>query len=259
MDKGEFLVEAPKYYALAIAHYLRGSSGYVTATSVIGEFSFEVDEIPDTRFNYLEKEHLLKRALDWLVEEGLISVISDPFAPAIYAQAESFTFIWSDLEKRADLPFGRFSVAPDKDAWLRDALSNINSMYLDLGVTDADFAQPDAEWEPLPLDRSEPSLDVAIKSVDATIEEVRKDNGYAAELPEEREFVLDNLKALSTKLREAKTISVAFIRTHGLDVLKKLSRRFKDGTIDIVATAARSALIDWLKTKGIKLLESLWS
>ncbi len=53
----------------------------------------------------------------------------------------------------------------------------------ELGVTPEDWANPDSEWEPLPLDRESEELEVAIREVDNSIREIEQSNGYAAQLP----------------------------------------------------------------------------
>jgi hypothetical protein len=71
--------------------------------------------------------------------------------------------------------------------------------------------------------------------------------GTIAELyPEERTFVIDNLRMLSDKLKSAGTISVSYIRTHGLSVLKRVQERFIDTSIGEGAKEVSNAIIHWL-------------
>lgn len=126
-----------------------------------------------------------------------------------------------------------------------------------VGIQATDFDQPDREWEPIPLDLSEPELKVAIQAVDEVIELVRADNGYAATIPEERAFVLDGLSVLSTRLKTSETVSVPFIQTYGVDPFMKLVRRFGGTAIELLVAAAREALKEWLKKKGIGFLDWL--
>jgi hypothetical protein len=114
------------------------------------------------------------------------------------------------------------------------------------------------EWEPLQLERDDPQLKKAIAAVDDTAEKVRSDNGYAANLPEEREYVLDSLSTLSRRLKEASSISLAYLKEFAFAPLAKLLRRFKGAAIGLAASVAREAIREWLKRKGITLLDDLF-
>jgi hypothetical protein len=63
---------------------------------------------------------------------------------------------------------------------------------------------------------------------------------------------------LAKRLKEASTISVRYLRKYGFEPLGALMRRFKDAAIGIAATAAREALRDWLRRKGITFLDDLF-
>ena len=105
---------------------------------------------------------------------------------------------------------------------------------------------PDREWAPLPLERESKSLQEAIASLEKTISEVEQNNGYAVEYPEERGYVLDNLKLLTSKMKTAATISANYVKTHGLSVLRRVEDRFVNAAIGEVAKHAAKALLHWL-------------
>jgi hypothetical protein len=195
----------------------------------------------------------------WLVQEGIINVVSDPFGPSIISQSESFSDRWKDLSKNEDFPLFKYIKIPfdDGNTWLHVALKNLDAEYRRLGIRDQDFDEPDKEWEPLPLERDDPQLQKAILTIDEALEKVRSDNGYAANLPEERQYVIDSLSAVSKRLKETTTVSLAYLRQVAFPALSKLLIRFKDTAIGLAASVAKEALKDWLKRKGITFLDDL--
>jgi hypothetical protein len=50
---------------------------------------------------------------------------------------------------------------------------------------------------------------------------------------------------------------LAYIKRHGFEPLSKLIARFKGAAIEIAATAAKEALKEWLRRKGITFLDHL--
>jgi hypothetical protein len=75
--------------------------------------------------------------------------------------------------------------------------------------------------------------------------------------PEERDYVLDRLSTLSKKLKEASSTSFAFVKRNGFEPLSILLKRFGPAAIGLVATAAKEALREWLRQKGITFLDWL--
>ncbi len=88
------------------------------------------------------------------------------------------------------------------EAWLKEALSTIDSDAL-FGryISEEKEAAPDL-WEPLSLERASPVAQAVEKQIDAAIETVRQDNGYAANHPGERQYVLDQLSMMPKRLKE---------------------------------------------------------
>lgn len=152
--------------------------------------------------------------------------------------------------------------------WMQRALSSINRLLTTLepaelsGVAEepgqGDETPPD-EWQPLPLDRNNEKLQNAISSLDAVVEHVKGDNGYAATVPEERSYVLERLSALSEKLKHASSVSIGYIKRSGMDILLMVSKRFREGAVDVTATTARENIIAWIRDHGINLIASLFS
>jgi hypothetical protein len=118
--------------------------------------------------------------------------------------------------------------------------------YTRLGILPSDFESPERDWQPIPLDRQDEALQAAIISLDKTIKEIEQSNGYASEHAEERNFSIDNLRMLSQKLKGASTTSIAYVRTHGLTVLKRIQDRFVDTAIGEGAKETTKAILHWL-------------
>jgi hypothetical protein len=176
----------------------------------------------------------------------------------ILSKSSSFFTTWTKLQEDKQYPFYKYALANDGDAWVRQALLGLDHQYQELEIKDEDFDDPPEEgWEPLPIDRDDPDLKSAIDKIDDTYEQVRADNGYAAHVPEERAYVMDSLEMVGRKLKEASAISLPYIRRYGIEPLSMLIRRFGPSAIGLLATAAKEALKEWLKKRGVFLLDDL--
>jgi hypothetical protein len=119
----------------------------------------------------------------------MIRIVSDPFGPSIYVPTDVFRSEADNLSKDITHPLYKASlvIQQQRNAWLQSALTQINIEYSQLDVNDSDFDESsDKEWEPLPLERENPHLQTTIAAVDEVVEKVQADNGYAANLPEEK-------------------------------------------------------------------------
>jgi hypothetical protein len=213
---------------------------------------------PDPPDNFLQNDVLFDRAIALLVKHGMLEVIPDEFAPPIYVMTEQFDKRWEELAKDRGLPFFKYELDRDnKDIWLRMGLESINKQYGELGMRESFFEKPDIDWEPLPLDRDDPSLHALMQQLDETIELVRSDNGYSANVPEEKELVLDSLSSASKKLKTSQYISWRYIQKNILEPTRTLLRRFKNAAIGIAAAGIRSALETWIKNNAMELLNHL--
>jgi hypothetical protein len=185
------------------------------------------------------------RAIDWLVESDMISAFTDPFGPPVYLKGDTFDSRWNDL-CRSQSPFENAEASGDPGRWTYQALDSAYREYIKLGIRSSDFDDPERDWAPIPLERNNEALQTAIVALDKTITEVEQSNGYASEHAEERNFVLDNLRMLSQRLKSAGTISVSYIRTHGLSVLKRVQDRFIDTSIGEGVRETTNAIVHWL-------------
>jgi hypothetical protein len=258
MDKAEFIEQAPQYYSLAIIIRLYTFPLGISRQNLEEYYSDKEGTLNDGATPFFGRDRVLDRAVRWLAEYGYIEVITDPFGPLIIRPVSDFTSRYDELSQDQNFPLFKYRAANNELDWVIRALRSVDQEYIRLKLTDADFEEfeePDKEWEPLPLERQDPQLQKAIEAVDDVAEKVRADNGYAANLPEERGYVLDNLSALSRKLKEAETISVAYLREFAFAPLTRLLRRFGPAAIGLAASVAKEALKDWLKRKGIALFD----
>jgi hypothetical protein len=257
MEKGRFVEVAPLYYALAICAYFLDRSGSAYAHEI--ESYFTQPETPeDPEVHYLERPLLFAHGMRWLADRGMVEQLFDDFGPTIYRRTDSFASTWEELIGTRDLPFYNFNVVHDALGWLHTALSRVNTTFHRLDITEEDFENPDSDWQPIPLERDDLKLKAATDAIDATIAEVRSNNGYNATLPEERDFVLAGLEAVSNTLKTATSTSLPYLRKYAIEPLMLLVRRFKDAAIGVLATTARETIIDFLKEHGARFLESLF-
>lgn len=128
-------------------------------------------------------------------------------------------------------------------------MTSVNKALQEQKIIAEDFVKPDAEWEPLPLDRTNPKLQKATKELDQTIQGVEGDNGYSATLPDERAFVLESVKEASNRLKKEDAISHAYIKRKVIDVLDILIRRY--------VTAALALQLSG-KASDVRVVERAW-
>jgi hypothetical protein len=256
MDKARFLQIAHMYYALAIISHFREESDAVPLESIVGN-CYVIDHETGSRTFLLVNSKLLDAAVRLLVAKEVVEVIHDDFGPSLFAPMPDFRANVAALRQDRLTPFYRAGLAGFSKDWITEALQNLARSEKELGITDEDFDKPGSEWQPIPLDRSEPELQATINAVDAVVEAVRADNGYAATLPEERSYVLDGLAVLTKRLKDATTISAPFIRAYGIDPITRLARRFGGTAIELLVAAAKEALKEWLKKRGIGFLDGL--
>lgn len=188
----------------------------------------------------------------------MIQLIRDDLGPNILLRSDEFFDIMTQLKEDPQYPFFRYFLAGDQDAWVQEALQKLDQQYDLLNIQDEDFdARSEPEWEPLPIDRDDPDLKSVIDKIDDTFEQVRADNGYAAHVPEERVYIMDSLGMVARKLKEASAISLPYLRRYAIEPLSMLVRRFGPSAIGLIAAAAKEALKEWLKKRGLFFLDDL--
>jgi len=260
MDKGRFVELAPLYYALAVARCVK-SKAWGRALSIEGilaEYTVPDETDPEAGYCYLSSEPVLAHALRWLRENDLIVCLDDEFGSSIYESSALWDKRFDEFVEDGTPPFYNYARASDGDAWLRTALVGVNREFHQLGIANEDFEDPDRQWRPLPLDRADPILQEAISRLDETLEHARSDNGYSANVPEERSYVVQSLSAASRALKEDATTSVPFIRRYVLEPLALLLRRFKGAALGVLAAAAKDAISSFLKERGVEWLTDIF-
>jgi hypothetical protein len=255
MNKTRFIEVAPIYYALAIFVHFKKRGGVAYRYEIENDFTLETEN--DVEY-LLEKGPVFDKAIEWLADLKVIDPLLDDFGPAIYKMTDTADQTWEQLAGDRSLPFYKYSSVRNENNWLNSALGKLNATYDELQILAIDFENPEAEWEPLPLDRDDKNLQAAIASLDEVIRQVRSDNGYSATLPEERDYVLTGLGNTLQTLKESTSTSVAYLKRYALEPIGILLQRFKSAAIAIAASAAKEALIDFLKEHGVKFLNLLF-
>ena len=259
MDKRTFIERAPIYYALGIASYFRKSGEEFASEATIQSYYYvEYDENDPTSGNSrLANDILLARGALYLRGEGFLEISLDDFGPPIFHAIDGLDAAWNRLTDIRSIPFFKYRQLPEKSAtsWLYQALHGVNEEYARLGIIESDFDVPDNEWEPIPLDRDDEGLAKAQRALAETIEGVRADNGYAASFPEERDFVASELAEAANKLQADATVTRGFIKRKIMYPLGQLTLRFGKGAVGILAEAAKQAILDWLRKRGITFLD----
>jgi hypothetical protein len=260
MDKSRFIQLAPLYYALAVATCIKRKAWgrAISLNGIVAEFTDASEAVDGNGLCYLENEILLARAIKWLRENNLVEVIDDDFGSSIFAHSSNWDEKIGDLAADRELPFFKYQSISDSESWLRSALLGVNETFYELKIQTEDFDNPDQEWTPIPLDRTDPALQKAIAALDETVELVRSDNGYNANVPEERNFVVSSLTVGSSALKSETTSNVPFVQKYMLEPLALLMRRFKGAALGVVATAAKEAIIDFLREHGVTWLTDIF-
>lgn len=237
MDKRQFIKRAPEYYALGLAVVLKETEGKAQT----------LEDLSKQVANVLSFEPLALAGMKILADAGVVEVIPDDFAPTTYVASEELAD-WMEEGGNSSL-FVKFERTGNSRVWLLAALRSVNDEYLKLEITRDDFdpAIEDKEWEPIPLDRSDEKLKVAITKIDEAIQVIEGDNGYAANVPGEREYVVSSLKLISGQLKVETQIYWMYVKNFALDPLVTVAKRFGKAATGLAAAIARAAIIDWLK------------
>lgn len=247
MEKSDYVERAPLYYALGITTaLLRTGRGY----SSLRQLSEAIDPSQVALF---ERTLLAEAATRILEKAGVIHVMEDDFGPTLYTATEALP-TW--IERAPYAPFTKFQASGESVAWVVEAIETVNFAYNRHNLAPGDFEGTDeeAQWEPLPLDRSDPLLISAHEALETSIGQIEADNGYAVHAAGERSYVLSSLKAVQKTLREEAQITAMHVKTFALEPLGRVATRFGQAAVGIGAAAARAALTDWLKSILIKMI-----
>src|ERR1700730_5218099 len=141
MEKSDFVVSAPSYYAVAIAVAVSRAQS-VTIGAIRRRFT--TDNANEVYQEYLKNDELLKRGIEVAKNFGLIVVVHDQFGPDIIKRADEYWNAWREVIANQDTPFSKYALAGDDgEEWLRRALSSINGEFDRLGIQEDDFDKID--------------------------------------------------------------------------------------------------------------------
>ncbi|MSP41829.1 MAG: hypothetical protein EXR08_00445 [Alphaproteobacteria bacterium] len=112
-------------------------------------------------------------------------------------------------------------------------------------------------WEPLPLDRQNLALAQAIEKIDELIQAIKQDNGYAANEPDERNFIVSALQAGVQALRDQTVIYRIQFRAFVWEPIQQIATRFGPSAIGVLADAAKEFIKEAFKLVAKKFLDNL--
>ena len=194
-----------------------------------------------------------------LIRDGALELIADQFGPPMYKATASFKDWYEETAPTKYSVFAKFDELGQDEEWLRAAIRNVNSTFSDLGITEYDFpAEEIDEWEPIPLDKSDPTFQEMTGTLEVAVKAIEQDNGYAVSHPGERDHVVAQLKDFLTGLQKGVQVYWPQVKTHALDPLTRVIKRFGDAAVGIAAFAARQAIVDWIKANFAKALQWLF-
>jgi hypothetical protein len=255
MDRAEFVRIAPDYYLAAIALGLRNVWGHFSLDALSAMYTSTND---DETIWYLSNTDLVERGIDKLFKAGAISKLEDAFGETLYQKTDMFDAAVDTLKLDASGPYYKSELANDGGRWIRGALHKLNQLYLELGITPADFeVQAPDQWAPITIDQNEQSVKKVIQDLQAATDAIEQDNGYAVSHPEERDQVVYDLKGGLEKFKSDK-VSVAWIK-RTVEALKLASGRFANTIKGQAIDGALSAIKDFVKSHISSALEHFWS
>lgn len=128
----------------------------------------------------------------------------------------------------------------DKECDVNQLLqSNINS------IEEGRYPRRMDDWEPLAIDRSSPEYVEAVDQIEAAVNAIEGDNGYAVSDPEERNAVIASIKQGLSMLKTGMP-TFAQVRAFVMAPLKMLSEKFAQTLIGEAAKVAGEALVKLL-------------
>jgi hypothetical protein len=254
VERNRLLELAPQYYICAICSYFGRPDNRVASTTTL----WNQAGYSEGRAGGMKNSPLFWYTLNKLATDGFLDALTDDFGPTIYTRKDEFAAKWAELRKQPGTVYFKWDIDPAGPTWLANALDAVNKALGEQKIVQEDFQKPDAEWEPIPVDRGNPKLQAATEALQKTIEAVEQDNGYNATLPQEKSFVVDSLKEVEQKLQKSDEISFAYLKRKAIDALDILIRRFGTASVGLAASAARAAIFDWIKEAGGKFLHWLF-
>jgi hypothetical protein len=121
-----------------------------------------------------------------------------------------------------------------------DEIAGLDSIFMT-----ADEALESDPWIPLRIDRDDPVFVETLAEVEAALDVIRGDNGYAANEPDERQGILGTLETGLDWLKN-RTPTFAQIRSWLIVPLEWLATKFAGAIIGEAAKKAAQKLVDYL-------------
>jgi hypothetical protein len=222
IERDRLIELAPQYYQLAFCVFFAKPSNTIASSNTI--WSETASGHSPTFW------HTLKV----LVDRGTLEVMPDDFGPSLYTRTDAFSSNWAEIKKQPGSPAFKYNLDPNGQTWLGSAMISVNSALKEQDIKSEDFTKPDAEWQPLPLERTNSKLQKATAELEKTIEAAEADNGYAANLPEEKAFVVENLKNAVEKMKTDDSVSYAYLKRKAIDALDIIILRFGSASLGLL-------------------------
>lgn len=149
---------------------------------------------------------------------------------------EGILLVERALRKRdSDLAY----FAKNGDAAL-DEIAGLDSIW----ITPDERVDSD-QWSPLAIDRDDPEFVATLKAVEAALEAIRGDNGYAANEPNERAGIVATLEEGVQWLKE-RAPTKAQVQNLVIAPLRWIAVKFAQSVTGQAANAAAQKLWQWL-------------
>lgn len=151
MDKATFIRTAPAYYELAVALALRDKAGFHAENTVSNHWASLVHTPkPGYYVFHLRNKALLRLAISNLEEVGAVETLRDTFGPSQIGAADGLGAYMDAQRADKSSPLFKCEAYRDQRSWVIDALSRLNDLYINLGITDGDWVKSDKGYQPVP-------------------------------------------------------------------------------------------------------------
>jgi hypothetical protein len=231
---------AAQYYALAIAEsaITRRNDHAFSENTIITIVNID---FPTDFGDILKHRDIFDIALKILMDRNILIMMIDDFAPTIFLKHEYAIPNYSSWTTEEDGIARKFiALGSQRHAWLSSALAKINETF------NSELLASSDEWQPIPVDRSNPEYQATEKKLDEALNAIRSDNGFANTFPDERNQVVSALETGLKIFRENSTVHATYFKAFIIAPLAAAIRRLKDNAAGVAAAVAKAAAIKWL-------------
>jgi hypothetical protein len=215
---------------------------YVAHVNDEPKSQFNVDEIASL-FDVPISKNLIRSATDFLKgraygEPALISRTKNKSTEEYeFKIAQEGIFLVEKELRRKDSDIAYF--AEHGDAVIDD-IAGIDAIFM----SHAEMLETET-WVPLEIDREDPQYKAAVTDVEAALEVIRGDNGFAVEFPDERAGILSTLED-GLRWLKANTPTRSQVMSSLVAPLRWVASKFSGVIIGEVAKKAAQSLLDYL-------------